>query len=73
LRRVYLLEIDKIDFAFLDEELAKIEFTLFENPPIVKGTVIMDISTILKFKECIDDMIELKNKKEKLRNARSKK
>lgn len=62
-----------MDFAFLDKDSQTIQFEFMKPDPIIDTTIIMDISTILKFKETIDEMFELKKKKKELRNARSKK
>jgi len=67
-----MFDIKKVDYAFLTEDLETIQFTLFQNYPIVKDEILMDMGTILKFKQSIEDMIESKKKKEKLRIARSK-
>lgn len=68
-----MFDIEKVDFAFLTEDLETIQFTVFQNYPIVKDEILMDMGTILKFQKSIEDMIELKKKKEQLRNAKSKK
>ena len=73
MRKIYLVEINKIDFAYMDKDLETIGFTMFKNYPIVSDEIVMDISTILKFKKAIDDMFELKMKKEKVRRERKEK
>ena len=70
--KIYLFDIKKIDYAFVDEELETIEFTLFKNYPIFDTSLMMNISTIMKFKQTIEDMLELKEKKEKLRKNKQK-
>ena len=60
-----------MDFAFLDKDSQTIQFEFMKPDPIIDTTIIMDIRTIQKFQQCIEDMFELKKKKEQLRNARS--
>ena len=73
MRKIYLVEIEKIDFAFLGKDSQTIQFEFMKSHPIIDTEIIMDISTIIKLQEIIDKMFELKKKKEELRNARSKK
>ena len=70
MRKIYLVEINKIDFAYMDKDMETIGFTMFKNYPIVSDEIVMDISTILKFKRAIDEMFELKKKKEELKKIR---
>lgn len=67
-----MFDIEKVDYAFLTEDLETIQFTLFQNYPIVKDEILMDMGTILKFKQSIETMLELKKKKEQWKNAKSK-
>ena len=67
-----MFDIKKVDFAFLTDNLETIQFTLFQNYPIVQDEILMDMGTILRFKQSIEDMLELKKKKEQLINAKSK-
>ncbi len=70
MRKIYLTEIEKIDYAFLDKDLQTIQFEIFQTYPIIKDEIIMDINTIQKFRRIIDEMFELKKKKEELRRKR---
>ena len=72
MRKIYMVDIDKIDYCFLDNELQTIQFELFQNYPIIKDQIIMDINTIQKFRKIIDEMFELKKKKEELRKKKKK-
>ena len=56
MRKIYLTEIEKIDYAFLDKDLQTIQFEIFQIYPIIKDEIIMDISTIQKFRRIIDEM-----------------
>ena len=61
--KIYLFDMKNIDYAFVDKELETIEFTLFRNYPISDTSIMMNMTTILKFKQAIEDMLELKKKK----------
>ena len=65
MRTIYVVDIEKIDYAFLDNDLQTIQFEIFQTYPIVKDKIIMDINTIQKFRSIIDEMFKLKKKKEK--------
>ena len=73
MRKIYLVDINKIDFTYMDKDMETIGFTMFKSYPIVSDEIVMDISSILKFKKAIDDMFELKRKKEKLRKEKKEK
>lgn len=66
-RKIYIVDIDKIDFTFLDKDLQTIQFEFMKPDPIIDTNIIIDINTILKLKETINKMFELKKKKEELR------
>lgn len=69
MRKIYLVDMKKIDFTFLDKDLQTIEFTLFRQEPIISEELVMDMDTILTFKRAIDDMLVLKEKKLELRKV----
>lgn len=64
IRTIYLVDIRKIDYAFMDKDLETIQFELFQNYPIIKDKIVMDINTIHRFKESIEKMLELRKEKE---------
>lgn len=64
IRTIYLVDINKIDYAFMDKDLETIQFELFHNYPIIKDKIVMDINTIHRFKESIEKMLELRKEKE---------
>lgn len=70
MRKIYLVEIEKIDFGFLDKDSQTIQLEFMKSHPIIDTTIIMDINTIQKLQRTIDEMFELKKKKEELRNKR---
>lgn len=73
MRKIYLVDRKKIDYAFLDKELETIEFTLFQNYAIVNDAIVMDIDTIRTFKRAIDDMmIKLRNKQKERKKREGK-
>ncbi|KKN25353.1 hypothetical protein LCGC14_0885600 [marine sediment metagenome] len=61
--KFYLTDIDKIDYAFWGKDLNTISFELMKPDPIIDTSIMIDIDTILKFKEAIDNMLELRKKK----------
>ena len=63
MKTIYLFDKNKIDYAFL-RGLDTIEFTFYVNYPIVSDVLMMDIGTVLKLKKVIDEMLELRKKKE---------
>ena len=70
MRKIYLTEIEKIDFTYMDKDMETIQFTIYKSYPFISDEIMMDISTILKFKRAIDEMFELKKKKEELKKKR---
>ena len=51
MRKIYLVDINKIDFTYMDKDMETIGFTMFKSYPIVSDEIVMDISSILKFKK----------------------
>ncbi|KKM95882.1 hypothetical protein LCGC14_1183800 [marine sediment metagenome] len=70
MRKIYLVEVDKIDFSFLDKSSDTIQFTIFQQYPIISREIVMDIDTILKFRDSIEAMFKSRKKKAELRKAR---
>ena len=66
-RRMNLIEIEKVDYCFLDDELTKFKFEVIRYGNIVVETLIIDISTLVKFQNTIEALFELRKKKFELR------
>ena len=68
---MYLVGIDKIEFGFLgdvlEDEFAKIEFTVLNPDPIVKDKFIMDLISARKLKNTLEDMFKTIEKKREIR------
>lgn len=61
-----LIEIEKVDYCFLDDELTKFQFEAIRFGNVVMDTLIIDINTLVKFQKTIEALFELrKNKLEK--------
>ena len=65
--RMNLIEIENVDYCFLDDELTKFQFDAIQFGNVVMETLIIDINTLVKFKNTIEALFELRKKKFELR------
>ena len=61
--RINLIDIEKVDYCFLDDELTKFQFEVIRFGNVVMETLIIDINTLVKFQNTIEALFELRDKK----------
>lgn len=65
--RMNLIEIENVDYCFLDDDLTKFQFEAIRFGNVVMETLIIDISTLVKFQNTIEALFVLRKKKFELR------